>query len=121
MNSVLSYIIVSAFVILLMWAIGRIMAAQIEDDVIMVPRQIAVYEMDDHEAQHVYDWVVYVTNVMGRGYLEQLAFPDDAKHAAMLKDMIECLDANSHEQLIDWLKEVGYHHQLDVSIIDAPY
>ena len=120
MNSILSYIIVSAFAILLIWALMRIMAAQIEDDVILVPRQIPVYEMDNHEAQHVYDWVAYVTNIVGRGYLEQLAFPTDAKHFDLLTDLRLCLWSETHDQLVDCIREVAMQHGLDDSVLDLP-
>ena len=121
MQSVIWYIIVAVFAILFLWTLLLVIEHQVENDVIYVPAHMSVSEMEQYTSQEVFDWVAYVTKLTGRSYLEQLVFPDDAKHAAMLKDMIECLDANSHEQLMDWLKEVGYHYQLDVSIIDAPY
>ena len=113
-------ILYAAMLLLAVFFLVRFLDHLGQPDPILVPRQIAVSDMDDHTPQEVYNWVAYVTRLTGRGYLEQLAFERGMRHYTLLHDLLTGLNTDTEEDLLDRLREVAYRHRLSAEILDKP-
>lgn len=85
---------------------------------VRVPRHIMVVHANKASAQQVYDWVVYVTRLTGTGYLEQLNWPEGAKHAFLYSDLRTVLHERSEEARLERLREIGHMHRLQTDMVD---
>lgn len=87
-------------------------------DTVGVPKHISVWMANKASAQQVYDWVVYVTRMTGLDYLQQLNWPEDAKHAFLFGDLRTVLHMPTEEMRLDRFREIGRMHQLKTDVVD---
>lgn len=90
------------------------------DDVVKVPRHVPMGEVDHFTPQEVYNWVVYITKLTGRGYIDQMNWNPNSIHTDLLRDLYMVNMLRGEAEIDDWFNRVGDAHNLDTSIVDMP-
>lgn len=116
MTTIFYCIIVVVFILLLIRLVDRAH----DDDRAPIPKHVPMGEAHVYTAQEVYDWVVYVTKLTGKGYLEQLAWPVGSKHCFLLGDLNTILDTRGETEMLELFTKIGDLHGLETDIVDAP-
>ena len=93
---------------------------RIEPKGVRIPKHVPIGESDDYTPQQVFDWVVYVTKVIGKDYLEQLNWDENSRHNTLLIDLYSVVYEPSDEWRLKRFKEVGKLWHMDTSIVDEP-
>lgn len=77
-------------------------------------------EVDHFTPQEVYNWVVYITKLTGRGYIDQMNWNPNSIHTDLLRDLYMVNMLRGEAEIDDWFNRVGDAHNLDTSIVDMP-
>jgi len=114
--------IIAAFVIAVTFVMMVIRFANraYTDDVVKVPRHVPMGEVDHFTPQEVYNWVVYITKLTGRGYIDQMNWNPNSIHTDLLRDLYMVNMLRGEAEIDDWFNRVGDAHDLDTSIVDMP-
>ena len=114
--------IIAAFVIAVTFVMLVIRFANraYTDDVVKVPRHVPMGEVDHFTPQEVYNWVVYITKLTGRGYIDQMNWNPNSIHTDLLRDLYMVNMLRGEAEIDDWFNRVGDVHDLDTSIVNMP-
>ena len=115
--------IIAAFVITLVFVLGiiRFVRGGEEDDRVQIPEHVSMLLVDAYTSQEVFDWVSYVTKMVGLTYLEQMNWRPESRHDSLLKDLRTVLNAKSREEALDRLEKVAFSHNLNVEVLATPH